>query len=83
MQTIEISRTDDQWTATDTETGVTASGDSRAGALRTLAEVLEASESTPDAREQFTELAADTRERFADEDVSQSAVEDAIERARS
>lgn len=83
--TIEISERDGEYTAVDSETGVTGIGNTRAMALAALAVRLGAEEgrTDEDSRSELTALAERTQRRFEETDVDESDVEDAIAWARS
>ena len=83
--TVEITEDDGQYTAVDSETGVSGVGSTRAMALAALAVRLGAEEEhgTADSESALRALADRTRKRFAETGVTDDALEDPIEWARS
>ena len=83
--TVEITEDGKRYTATDTETGVSGEGRSKAQALLTLAVALgdQNGDTAVDTETALRAMAAQTRERFEEEGVTQEDVEDAITWARS
>lgn len=88
---VEITRDDGEYTAIDTETGTVGSGETRAMALVALGAALggavdfepRGSDDDCDPETELRELSEQTQKRFAEEDVTEEDVEDAIEWARS
>jgi hypothetical protein len=81
--TVEITEEDGEYTAVDSETGASGIGNTRAMALAALAVRLGAEEGNGDTETELRVLAERTRQQFAEQDVTEDAVEDAIAWARS
>jgi len=81
--TVEITEEDGEYTAIDSETGASGSGNTRATALAALAVRLGAEEGSTDTDAELRALADRTRRRFAEENTTEQTVEDAISWARS
>lgn len=82
--TVEIREEDGEYAATDSETGATGVGPTRAMALAALAVRLGARDGEEgDGAAQLEALANRTRERFDEQGVTEADVEDAIAWARS
>ena len=83
--TVEITEEGGSYTAVDTDSGVSASGESKALALMSLAVALEDSdeERNEDTETALRSLAERTQRRFENESITEDDVEDAIAWARS
>jgi hypothetical protein len=83
--TVEITEKNGRYKALDHETGATGTGGTRATALAVLAARLGAEEELGDANleAELRALTEETRRRFAEEDVTEDDVAEAIEWARS
>lgn len=87
MSTVEITeREGGGYSAVETETGAFGEGETLADALEKLAESLRRAETrddTGDPEATYAEVAAEVRERFEAQEISEEDVQDAIEWARS
>lgn len=81
--TVGITEEDGEYTAVDSETGASGIGNTRAMALTALAVRLGAEEGNDDTETELRTLAERTRRQFAEHDVTEETVEDAIAWARS
>jgi len=83
--TVEITENGERYTATDTETGISGEGPSKAEALLTLAIALgdENEDTAVNTETALRAMTEQTRERFEEEGVTEEDVEEAIAWARS
>lgn len=81
--TVEITEEDGRYTAVDSETGASGTGDSRAAALAALALRLGTAEGGEGSDAMLRALSERVQQQFAEEGVTEDDVDDAIAWARS